>query len=139
MKIIVNSIIEIINPNKEIKDYCKNFLTLKNPEIQRKKAMGFWIGNLKPTIYLYTKKDNNYIIPIGCLDDIWKIHPIKEDYEVNFGKHKKIEYPELVFSPYPYQEKAIQAMIKAKRGILKANCGSRQIYLCNKYNSKIRV
>lgn len=124
MKIKVNSILEIIEPSKELKQYCKDFLTLKNPEIQKKQAMGFYVGNLKPTIYLYTKKDNNYILPIGCLDDIWKIHPIKEDYIVDFGKHKKLDFPELKFTPYDYQEKAIQAMIKAKRGILKANCGS---------------
>ena len=39
MKIKVDSRIEILEPNKEIIDYCKDFLTLKNPEIQKKKAM----------------------------------------------------------------------------------------------------
>ncbi len=124
MNIKVDSVITIINPSKEIKDYCKEFLTLKNPEIQRKQAMGFYTGNLKPTIYLYSRKDNNYILPIGCLDDIWKINPNLKNYTINFGKHEKIEFPELSFKPYEYQEKAIKAMIKAKRGILKANCGS---------------
>lgn len=124
MKIIVNSVIQIYEPSLQIKQYCKDFLTLKNPEIQKKKAMKFWTGNIKPTIYLYTKKNNDYILPIGCLEDIWKLHPTKEDYEVDFGKHTKIEFPKLTFEPYPYQEKAIQAMIKAKRGILKASCGS---------------
>lgn len=124
MKIKVDSVIEIIEPNQEIMNYCKKFLTLKNPEIQKKQAMGFWTGNLKPTIYLYAKRNNNIIIPIGCLDDIWNIYPIIKDYEINFGKHEKIEFPELSFEPYEYQEKAIKAMIKAKRGILKANCGS---------------
>ena len=124
MKIKVDSMIEIINPNQEIINYCKDFLTLKNPEIQKKKAMGFYTGNLKPIIYLYSKRNNGVIMPIGCLDDIWKIHSIKEDYNINFGKHDKIDFPELSFKPYDYQEKAIQQMIKAKRGILKANCGS---------------
>lgn len=124
MNIEVDSVITIINPSKEIKDYCKEFLTLKNPEIQRKQVMGFYTGNLKPTIYLYSKKDNNYILPIGCLDDIWKINPNLKNYTINFGRHEKIEFPELSFKPYEYQEKAIKAMIKAKRGILKANCGS---------------
>lgn len=124
MKIKVDSIIEIIEPSKEVKQYCRNFLTLKNPEIQKKKAMGFWTGNLKSTIYLYSKKNNNIIMPIGCLEDIWHLHPIKKDYQINFGKHNKLEFPELTFKPYKYQEKAIEAMIKSKRGILKANCGS---------------
>ena len=124
MRIKVDSVITIKNPSKEVKDYCKNFLTLKNPEIQKKRAMGFWTGNLKSVIYLYSKKDNDYIMPIGCLEDIWRIHPIKDDYEVNFGEHEKIDFPEMTFKPYDYQEKAIENMIKSKRGILKANCGS---------------
>lgn len=124
MKILVDSVITIKNPTSEIKQYCKDFLTLKNPEIQKKKAMGFWTGNIKPTIYLYTKKNNDYILPIGCFDDIWKIYPHKECYENNMGVYKKIDFPEMIFKPYKYQEKAIEAMIRAKRGILKANCGS---------------
>lgn len=39
MKITINSQIIVENPNKEIKDYCKNKLTIKNPEIQRREAM----------------------------------------------------------------------------------------------------
>ena len=39
MKIKIDSRIEIIEPNQQIKDYCKTYLTLKNPEIQKKKAM----------------------------------------------------------------------------------------------------
>ena len=124
MNIEVDSVIRIKNPTKEIKDYCKQFLTLKNPEIQRKKAMGFYTGNLKPTIYLYTQRDNIIIIPIGCLDDIWNINPNKKDYIINFGKHEKIDFPQLKFELYPYQKVAVEQMIKFKRGILKANCGS---------------
>lgn len=124
MKIYVDSQIRIENPSEEVIQYCKSFLTLKNPEIQKKRAMGFYVGNLPSMIYLYKKQNKSLIIPIGCLDDIWKLYPIKEDYNVNFGNHEKIEFPDLKFDPYEYQEKAIQAMIKAKRGILKASCGS---------------
>ncbi len=124
MQIKVDSVITIKNPTSEIKQYCKDFLTLKNPEIQKKKAMGFWTGNIKPTIYLYTKKDNDLILPIGCFDDVWKLYPHRESYENNMGTHKKIDFPKMAFKPYDYQEKAIETMIKYKRGILKANCGS---------------
>lgn len=122
MKIKVDSIIHISEPTQKIKQYCKDFLTLKNPEIQKKKAMGFYTGNLKSTIYLYTKKGNDILIPIGCLNDIWKINPNINDYIVDFGNPQKINYPKINLKPYDYQEKAITNMIKAKRGILKANC-----------------
>ena len=25
--------------------------------------------------------DNNIYLPIGCFDNIWKLHPIKDDYK----------------------------------------------------------
>ena len=124
MKIKVDSRIEILEPNKEIIDYCKDFLTLKNPEVQKKKAMGFWTGNLPKDIKMYSLNGNNIIIPIGCIDDIWTIHPVKTDYIINFGKHDKLEFPKSEINPYDYQEEAIQKMIKSKRGILNARCGS---------------
>ena len=124
MKIYIDSEIMIKSPNKEILDYCKNELTIKNPDIQKKKAMGFWTGNLPKEIKMYSKNEGNIIIPLGCIDDIWRIYPNMQDYTINFGEHKKINFPENKLKPYDYQEKAIQAMIKAKRGILQAKCGS---------------
>lgn len=124
MRIKVDSQITIINPNKDITNYCKKELTIKNPEIQKKQAMGFWTGNLPKEIKMYSKNEKNYILPIGCIDDIWNLHPIKEDYEINFGKHEKLDFHENKIKPYEYQEKAIQTMIKSKRGILNARCGS---------------
>lgn len=124
MNIIIDSQIKVLNPNKEILDYCKKELTVKNPEIQRKQAMGFWIGNLPKEIKMYSKNGNDLILPIGCIDDVWHIHPFQEDYIINFGKHEKINFPENILKPYDYQEKAIQEMIKSKRGILNARCGA---------------
>lgn len=124
MKILVNSEIIIEYPTKEIMDYCKRELIIPNPDIQRKKAMGFWTGNLPKEIKMFSKNEKSYIIPIGCIDDIWKMHPFKQDYIIDFGKHKKLKFPENKLTPYDYQEKAINHMIKAKRGILNARCGS---------------
>lgn len=73
---------------------------------------------------MYSKNENMYIIPIGEIDNVWKIHPVKKDYNVDFGKHNKLDFPNNKLKLYPYQEKAIQAMIKAKRGILSSKCGT---------------
>lgn len=124
MKIKIDSEITISGPNKDILDYCKKELTMPNPDIQKKKAMGFWTGNLPKEIKMYSKNGSNIIIPIGCIDDIWKMYPYQSEYYINFGNHQKLQFPENKITPYPYQEKAIQAMIKAKRGILNARCGS---------------
>lgn len=130
MKIKINSTIRIQDIDKNILDYCNKELNFSNPQLQKAKAMGFWTGNLQKKIKLYTKNDRDYILPIGCLKDIWNLHPYKEDYIVDFGKPQKVEYPKLKFELFPYQNKAVEKMIKAKRGILQAPCGSRQIYLC---------
>ena len=124
MKIRIDSEITISGPNKDVLDYCKKELTMVNPDIQKKKAMGFWTGNLPKEIKMYSKNGSNIIIPIGCIDDIWKIYPYQSEYYIDFGNHQKLQFPENKITPYPYQEKAIQAMIKSKRGILNARCGS---------------
>ena len=130
MKLKIDSKITISDINKDILEYCNKELCFSNPQLQKMKSMGFWTGNLQKQIKLYTKNGSNYILPMGCLKDIWKLHPHKEDYIVDFGKPQKIEYPKLKFDLFPYQNEAVENMIKVKRGILQAPCGSRQIYLC---------
>lgn len=124
MKIKINSQIHISNPSKEIKDFCKNNLIIKNPDVQKKQLMGFWTGNISKTLKMFSIKDGDYILPIGEIDNIWKLHPIKEDYIIDFGKHQKLDFPENKIKLYDYQEEAVNKMIKAKRGILSSKCGS---------------
>lgn len=130
MKIIVDSKITIQDISKEVLEYCNTQLFFPNPAVQKNKAMGLWTGNLQKNIKLFTKNENKYILPIGCLKDIWNLHPYKEDYIVNFGQHNKIEYPKLKFELFPYQKAAVDRMVMVRRGILQAPCGSREIYLC---------
>lgn len=81
MKIVLSNIMQITSPTKEILEYCKKELTIKNPDYDKKKRMGFWTGGTSKTIKLYDAYDNDIYLPIGCFDDIWKIHPVKEDYK----------------------------------------------------------
>lgn len=124
MKIIIDSQIRIKNPSKEIIDFCKKELVIPNPEIQKKKAMGFWTGNLQKTIKMYSIHGDTYVIPIGEINNIWHLHPVKEDYYINWGNHKKINFPNNNLKLYDYQENAVQEMLKVKRGILSSKCGS---------------
>ena len=62
MKIIINSQIIIQNPSNEIKEFCKNNLIIKNPEIQKKQMMGFWTGNVVKTLKMFSINDGNYIL-----------------------------------------------------------------------------
>lgn len=137
MKIIVNSQIIVEDPSKEIKDYCKQKLEIKNPEIARYKAMKIWTGKIPKTIKMYYINENKYVLPLGCIDDIFKIHNNLKNYDIQFKKHKKIIFPKSNIIPYNYQEKAIEEMIKAKRGILVAKCRCWEKYYCFRNNTKI--
>ena len=122
MKIQIDSQIRISGISKEVEQFIKKELEMPNPEIQKKQAMGFWCGNIPKTLKAYSKNGNDYIVPIGEIDNIWKLHPIKEDYIINFGKHNKLYFPENTLKLYDYQEKAVEETIKFKRGILSSKC-----------------
>lgn len=124
MKIKIDSRIYIMNPTSEMEKYILKELSIKNPEIQKKKAMGFSTYGIVDKINMYAKNGKDYIIPIGEIDNVWKIHPYKDDYEINFGKHEKIQFPNNILKLYEYQEEAVSKMVKAKRGILSSKCGS---------------
>jgi len=124
MKIKIDSQIHISNPTKEIKDYIKKELEIKNPEVQKKQAMGFWTGNIPKILKMYSINEGTYNIPIGEIDNVWKLHPNQEDYFIDWGTHQKLDFPENTLKLYDYQEKAVQEMIKVKRGILSSKCGS---------------
>lgn len=122
MKIKVDSQITIEGINEDVLKYCKNVLTIKNPEIEKKKRMGFWTGNTPKLIKMYSINSGNYILPLGCLNDIWNLYPYIENYVINFGNHKKLNFPENNLKLYDYQEQAVNEMLKAKRGILESKC-----------------
>ena len=48
MKIKIDSQIKITNPSKEILDYIKTYLEIKNPEVQKKQA-----SRTKQTLKVY--------------------------------------------------------------------------------------
>lgn len=124
MKITVNSVISISEPTKEVENFIKSELEIKNPEIQKKLAMGFWTGNIPKTLKAYSKKGWDYIIPLGEINNIWNLHPHLDDYIIDFGYHEQLDFPESNIKLYDYQEKAVEYMQKQGRGILQSKCGS---------------
>lgn len=78
---MLSNIIEIQEPTGNILDYCKKQLTFNNPDYIKKQRMGFSIYKTPKTIKLYDYYNDNIYLPIGCFEDIWKLHPIKEDYK----------------------------------------------------------
>lgn len=115
MLVIISNILEIINPTKEIKDYCTKKLIFNNPEYIKKKRLGFWVGRTVKTIKLYEIYDDNIYLPVGCFEDIFRIHPIIEDYRDYTTKVTRNITSNIVLRNY--QEPCIKALKKHVNGI----------------------
>lgn len=129
MKITLTNIIEIEQPTEDILNYCKKELVFKNPDYDKKKRMGFSIYKTPKTISLYDLYNNNIYLSIGCFEDIWKIHPVKEDY-VDYTTTKRADIKSNI-KLRDYQEPCIKALKKYVNGIfvLFAGAGKTQIAL----------
>lgn len=121
MKIILSNVIEIENPTKEIKDYCIKNLTFDNPDYIKRKSMNFWTGNIPKTIKLYNLYNNNLYIPSGMFNELWKIHPIKDDY-IDYTVTIPIKCTSNI-KLRDYQEPVVQAVKDNYCGIICEPCG----------------
>lgn len=129
MKITLTNIIEIKEPTKEILDYCKKELTFSNPDYIKKQRMGFSVYRTPKTISLYDSYQGNIYLPIGCFNDIWNIHPYKEDY-VDYTTTKKANIKSNIVLR-DYQKPCTDALKKYVNGIfvLPPGLGKTQIGL----------
>ena len=129
MKIILTNIIQIEEPTKEVLNYCKNELTFNNPDYTKKQRMGFWIGKTPKTIKLYDYYNDNIYLPIGCFENIWQLHPHKEDYK-DYSITKKANIKSNIVLRN-YQEPCADALKKYVNGIfvLPPGLGKTQIGL----------
>ena len=123
MIIILSNTLTIGNPTKEIQDWCKRELTLPNPVYTKKARMGFWLGNTPKTISLYEVRGDCLVLPYGTLSQIPKelieSAIFLEDFKVPVEVDYRAEVP-----LYDYQEKAVEVLIQAERGILQSPPGS---------------
>lgn len=123
MTITVSNNIIVNKPTQQVVEWVKNTLILDNPDFYKLEKLGKWTGNTPKTIWLYERRGDDYYIPFGCLKDLWKIHPFKDDYKIDILPIVKREYKSNMIL-FDYQEKAVDEVIKTKNGILVMPCGS---------------
>ena len=124
MQIIVDNILRIINPTDEIIKYCKKNLQIDNPQFLQNQRLGFPVYNIPTVLRWYEKRGNDYILPFGCLNDIYKLHPVKKDYILKIQGTEKVSDYKSNISLFDYQETAKNAAIKAKNGVIVMPAGS---------------
>ena len=122
MEIHLSNIIEIVDPTKDILDFVKKSYVYKNPNYEKKKRMGFSTYKTPRIIQLYEIYNNNIYLSIGCFEDIWNIHPYKEDY-IDYSVVKPINVKSNI-QLRNYQEPVIQAVKKYCNGLIIMPCGT---------------
>ena len=129
MKIILSNVIEITEPSDNVLKYCKEKLTFVNPEYGKRKKMGYWVGKIPKDIKLYCVYNNKLYVPYGFFEELWKVHPYKEDYaDYTTTKYADIK-SNIVLRDY--QQPCVRAFKEHCTGILslKVGCGKTESIL----------
>lgn len=122
MRITVGNVVRVENPTDDLIAWCKEHLTIPNPEYAKKVRMGFWLGNTPKVLSLYETRGNDLILPFGTLRNL--SHLVRESVVVSdFKPPEKVEYGEDV-PLYDYQETAVKAALDAHYGIIQSPAGS---------------
>lgn len=121
MRIIISNIIQVEEPTDEIKKYCKDQLTIKNPDYSKKVQMGFWVANTPKTIKLYDYDGKNIYLPIGCFSDLYKMYPDNALYsDFSVSKTRNIQSSIILRD---YQKPCLNALKTYCNGLFILPCG----------------
>ena len=124
MNFILSNKLTIENPTPEMLAYCKSTLSFPNPDYLKKEAMGKWTGNTQREIVLFERAGNRLYIPFGECQKVYR--RFKNDItrlDVRICPLRAREYGSRI-NLYGYQQNAVEAVLRAKNGILVAPCGS---------------
>ena len=105
--------------SESLEKWCKNNLSISNPEFYKKLRMGFWIGNTPAKINFYEVIGNKIRVPYGCIYKLEQFLRNAKDHTI--PKHNISIDDEI--SLYDYQENAVHSVNK-RCGIIKAPAGS---------------
>lgn len=123
MRMTVQNQIIVNEPTREILEWAEANLVLPNPDYYKKKAMGKWTGSTPQSLYLYERDMGSLILPFGTLKKIWDRYRLQSPISSNFAPTRHFDYQSNI-NLYPYQQKALEASLKAKNGVLVMPCGS---------------
>ena len=129
----VGSTINVVYPSEQIIGWCREHLTLPNPDYYKKERMGLWTGKTPETISLWRMGSTTpshlpmLEMPFGVFREAKHLF---KDVQIGFKPHDSVDYGEPI-PMYDYQDEAVNAVYKARYGILQApaGCGKTQIGL----------
>ena len=123
MNIKIANRIYIDDPSIEVTRWAKEHLKFANPEYEKRKQRGFWVGNTPKELCLYEWDGGTLILPFGVCRDLMPM--LKGNLVMcDFRQDNVIVYGGETVPLYDYQKQAVTGMISAKYGILKSKPGS---------------
>lgn len=123
MKTIVTNQIIVSAPTAELMKWCREKLTFSNPEYYKKENLGFYTGNVSKTVQFYEMTRNgDLILPFGLLRYAMPALNAGE-VQVQFCEERSFEAPNDI-PLFDYQKDAVDALEKAKFGVLESKAGS---------------
>ena len=120
---IANELI-IDNPTNAMRKWCRDNLTIPNPQYAKAEAMGKWTGNIAKTLQMYYTVGSQLRLPFGIARKFYKL--FKNDVsQINalFAPIRRKTYNSSI-SLREYQKNAVEAALKARNGVLVSPCGS---------------
>ena len=109
MNITVSAEIEVTDYDKMFEKWCKDELTVDNPEYNKKIKMGFWVGNTPKTLDMYRKNDDTIYLPRGLGKEVISIFSPENVY-IGLNDDKKFDFGKAMIPLYEYQQKAVEYM-----------------------------
>lgn len=128
MTITIKNVLIITEYSKEFLAWVKKEYTIPNPEFENKLRMGLWLGGTPEFLRLYEIRNEQIILPYGCLDHIPMDYILDADIEMKITEGEDIGFPDNM-SLYDYQQKAVSEMLKKGHGILQSAAGSGKTYM----------
>lgn len=131
MEAYFSGVITIRNPSREVKDWCDSHLTIGNPMYEKLKKLGkedqIRRCHVRPTMRLHSvRSDGSYVMPGGCIYGIYPLLKGNADIIPLYcdSPDISIKGKPCPIQLYDYQEEAVQAILKAKGGVVQSGCGS---------------
>lgn len=123
MEIDVGAKLRVRQPTSEIMNWCKQNLVLDNPDYHKKVRLGKWTGNTPRHIVLYETIGTELLLPFGCLKSVWGLGKTEDVFKPVFNPFRRFNYKSNI-NLYRYQENAVEAILRAKNGVVVMPCGA---------------
>ena len=114
----------IDNPTSAMRKWCRDNLTIPNPQYAKAEEKGKWTGNIAKTLQMYYTVGSQLRLPFGIARKFYKL--FKNDVsQINalFAPIMRKAYNSSI-NLREYQKNAVEAALKARNGVLVSPCGS---------------